>query len=105
MIIGARWYHFSMIFHDWPDEYCVKILENVKSAMKPGYSKILINDVVLPDKGVGWYATASDFGMLSLFSAMERAEAQWRSLIDRAGLKIIKIWPGNPESVIEIELP
>jgi hypothetical protein len=71
--------------------------------MKPGNSKLL-RDAVLPDKGASAFSTESDFVMLTLLSAMERSESQWRSLLESAGLKIVKIWPGAPESVIEAEL-
>ena len=93
-----------MILHDWPDDHCVTILKNIASAMKPGYSKVLVNDVVFPDKGATRFATQSDFGMLALLGAMERSEAQWRRLFEQAGLQVVKIWSGTPESVIEAEL-
>ncbi len=93
-----------MIFHDWPDEHCLKILKNTSSAMKRNYSKLLISDVVLPDKGATSWPTESDFAMMSLLAAMERSESQWHSLLERAGMKIVKIWPGVPESVVEAEL-
>lgn len=72
--------------------------------MKPGYSKLIINDVVLPERGAGRFATQSDMNMLSLLAAMERTEAQWRALLERGGLKNVKIWYGSPESVIEAEV-
>lgn len=72
--------------------------------MAPGYSKILINDVVLPEKGAGRFPTQSDMTMLTLLAAMERTEAHWRTLLEKAGLKDIKIWYGDPESVIEAEV-
>lgn len=93
-----------MIFHDWPSASCENILKNTASAMKPGYSKILINDVVLPNKGVPAMPTESDIAMMACFAAMERSESQWRSLLESAGLKIVKIWQGVSESVIEAEL-
>lgn len=72
--------------------------------MKRGYSKLLINDIVLPDTGATRFATISDINMLALLAAMERSEAQWRKLLEQAGLKVIKVWQGTPESVIEAEL-
>ena len=72
--------------------------------MKPGHSKVLINDVVLPDAGATRFATQSDINVLALLAVSERNEAQWRLLLERAGLQVIKIWPGTPESVIEAEL-
>ena len=93
-----------MIFHDWPDEQCLIILKHTAAAMKPGYSRLLINDIVLPDTGASRFATTSDMNMLAHLAAMERSEAQWRDLLELAGLRIIKIWQGNPESVIEAEV-
>ena len=93
-----------MILHDWPDDHCVKILQNTASAMKPGYSKILISDVVLPDKGATAWPTESDFAMMSLLAAMERSASQWTNLLERAGLKVVKIHSSIPESVLEVEL-
>ena len=78
--------------------------ENTTSAMKPEYSRILINDIVLPNKGVTSWPTSSDMAMLALLSSLERSESQCQSLLKSAGLKIVKIWPGIPESVIEAEL-
>lgn len=93
--------------HDWPDETCVKILQRVKEAMKPGYSKLLINENVIPPSGAAWEATALDMMMLTLLSSRERTEDDWYNLIEKmSGLKIVKIWcPRNGvESLIECEL-
>lgn len=72
--------------------------------MKAGYSKLLINDIVLPSKGATRFATQSDINMMALFTASERSAADWQRLLELAGMKIFKIWPGVPESVIEAEL-
>lgn len=94
--------------HDWPDQECEKILGRVKEAMKPGYSKILINENVIPTTNAWWESTALDINMMALLSAQERTDADWQQLIEkRAGLKIVKIWSGGRgvESLIEVELP
>lgn len=102
--LGARCYHFRMIFHDWPDDHCIKILNNTASAMIPGYSKILISDVVLPDKGTTSWPARSDLTMMTMLAAMERSASQWKTLLERAGLRITRIHEKVPESVIEAEL-
>lgn len=96
------------VLHDWPNELCTRILTNLKDAMTPGYSKILINENVIPDTQAHWEATALDMMMLTLLSSKERTAAQWRHLIEKeAELKVVKIWDvGNGvESLIECELP
>ena len=87
--------------HDWPDDKCIDILKNTVTGMEPGYSKLIINDIVLPDQGATRFAAQSDMNMLALLAAMERSETQWRQLLEKAGLEVVKIWPGVPESVIE----
>ncbi|KAJ3472844.1 hypothetical protein NLG97_g10682 [Lecanicillium saksenae] len=103
-IKGARAYYMHSCLHDWPDEVCEGILARVKSAMKPGYSRLLINENVLPSKDAYWEATALDMVMLTLFSSQERSSSAWHDLLERkAGLRIIQIWTGETgvESLIE----
>jgi len=68
-----------------------KILLNTKAALGPT-SKILIDEMVLPDQGVHWGATQIDMLMMACHAALERTEEQWYTLLDRAGLKVQKIW-------------
>ncbi|CAI7671286.1 unnamed protein product [Penicillium pancosmium] len=102
-IKGARAYCFRAIFHDWPDRICQKILMNTVSAMKPGYSSVIIIDFVLPDTNVPRMQAAMDIQMMSIGAGVERSEQQWRELLLNAGLEIIGIWNVSPnmESIIE----
>ncbi|KAJ2902791.1 hypothetical protein MKZ38_000072 [Zalerion maritima] len=103
---GARTYYMHSVLHDWPNETCLSILSRIKEAMKPGYSRLLINENVIPSTGAYWETTALDMMMIVLLSSRERTKDQWSSLIeDEAGLKITKIWcPRNGvESIIEVE--
>ncbi|KAK8097505.1 hypothetical protein PG984_016644 [Apiospora sp. TS-2023a] len=61
---GARAYYLHSILHDWPDPVCASILKNVVTAMKPGYSRLLINENVVPDRGADWQVTAEDIMLL-----------------------------------------
>ena len=94
------------ILHDWPDEKCVEILANLKPAMTPKYSKLLINEYVIPDTGAHWISTALDMLMMATFSSRERSEQNWRRILEGVGFRIIKIWCPEPgaESLIEAEL-
>lgn len=96
------------VLHDWNDSVCESILARVKEAMKPGYSKLLIQELVVPATSPTYYDTSLDMTMLTVLSAKERTEAEWRSLLEgKAGLKVTGIWrPGRiGECVIECELP
>ena len=103
---GARAYYLSNVLHDWPDDKCQLILSNLASAMTPGYSKILLNELVLPDQGCSLVAAQIDINMMANLAATERSEWQWRDLVDSVGLKIEKIWTDVPEagSIIELNL-
>ncbi|MCJ1264483.1 hypothetical protein MMC22_004355 [Lobaria immixta] len=105
-IKGARAYHLKSILHDWPDHQCKIILERTVAAMEKGYSKIIINETVLPNKGVNLNCAHRDLRMMILLGAMERTEKQWRKLLGSVGLTIEKIWTAkqDDESIIEAVL-
>ncbi|KAJ3577458.1 hypothetical protein NPX13_g3106 [Xylaria arbuscula] len=103
---GSRAYYFHAVFHDWPDSTATQILKNTMEAMKRGYSRVLIQDMVLPVTDASAVQTTMDVEMMANVSAYERTEAMWTKLVTDAGLKIIKIWKdgrGN-EGLVEAEL-
>ena len=104
--IGARAYYMHSCLHDWPDSKAHNILTSLKSGLTKGYSKLLINENVIPDQGAHWLSTALDMVMMANFSACERTEQNWRALLESAGFRVVKIWTYEPgtESLIEAEL-
>lgn len=103
---GARAYYFRQICHDWSDEACRKILLNTASAMKKGYSRILIDDFVLPNTGASFRGASLDFLMMCFLGAIERTRRQWDELLDSCGLEIVKVWGNRTdyEQIIEVQL-
>lgn len=95
------------IMHDYDDDTCLKILRAILPAMKPGYSKILIQDLVLPDQGAHWFTTTMDLELMLTMCARERTRAQFIELIDKVGggLRVEKIWTptavGMLDSLVE----
>ncbi|RDW75494.1 hypothetical protein BP6252_06636 [Coleophoma cylindrospora] len=102
---GAFFYYIRRCLHDWPDNECVLILQNIVTAMKPRVSKLLIAEIVLPPGDRDTEAAWMDITMLA-FGGMERSEKQWMSLLDRAGLVLEKIHKqeGTKFSVLEADL-
>ncbi len=98
--------HF--ILHDWPDDKCRLILQNLKMAMKVGYSKILINDLVLPEKNCSSWSAATDINMMTILAGMERTRQQWIDLLESVDLEVVKFWSSpygsEEEAVIEAVL-
>ena len=75
--------------------------------MEPGYSKLLINENVVPDVGAAWWSiTSMDWLMMSLGAVRERTERQWKALLEQAGLRVSGIWTyeQGTESLIEAEM-
>ncbi|KAK6845984.1 Demethylsterigmatocystin 6-O-methyltransferase [Apiospora arundinis] len=104
-IKGARAYYLHSIIQDWDDETNIRILKSLIPAMKEGYSKILINDYVVPNEGAHWLQTSLDCQLMSTLGARHRTEAEMRSMIDRAGLKVTGIFrhPLSLDCVVEME--
>ena len=101
---GSRTYYIAHVMHNWPTDECVQILKNVRDAMTPGYSKILICDLILPDAGVSLRHAALDLGMMTLHSGMQRSKKQWAELVSRAGLRVEKFWMsprGDGEGIVQ----
>lgn len=101
--IGARAYYFRNVLHDWPNDKCKAILENVKSGMNQD-SVLLIDEMVLLERGASWRATQADLTMAVALSAMERTEAEWYALFDEAGLNVRKTakYREEPEDCVMI---
>ncbi|KAI1283368.1 putative O-methyltransferase [Xylaria sp. FL0933] len=104
---GARAYFYHHILHDWPDSKCLEILGRVKQAMKPGYSKLLLHEMIMPEEGASTFHAVLDLAMMAFNSGMERTERQWEELAKTAGLKVVKFWSPPQEDgdgIVEIVL-
>ncbi|KAL4757606.1 S-adenosyl-L-methionine-dependent methyltransferase [Aspergillus foveolatus] len=105
-VVGARAYPLHSILHDWTDEDGVKVLRNLVPALEKGYSRVLLNEIVVSEEKPTLAATNMDLMMLAHFAVRERTESEWAEILAHAGLCIVKIWnyPGVAESLIEAEL-
>ncbi|KAL6151324.1 hypothetical protein ACJBU6_10309 [Exserohilum turcicum] len=56
---GARAYYLHSIIQDWNDQVNTHILKSIVPAMKKGYSKLLVNDFVVPSRGAHWAQSKS----------------------------------------------
>ncbi|KAH9886349.1 S-adenosyl-L-methionine-dependent methyltransferase [Xylariomycetidae sp. FL2044] len=103
---GARAYYMHAVLHDWSDEKSKELLSNVREAMEPGYSKLLIYEAVIPPTGASMNQTVMDVHMMSLLSAFERTQASWTKLLTEAGFKTPTYFPDprKIETVIETEI-
>ena len=54
--VSADLYLFRYIFHNWPDEYAIKILRQLVPVLKPG-ARVLVNDHLLPEPNTASLST------------------------------------------------
>ena len=103
---GACAYFFRSVLYEWPESRSRDILAHTAGAMRASYSKLLIEDLVLPDRGADMRQVSVDMDMYFLPEGIERIAGQWKVLLEHAGLQIVKIWfdGSGMELIIEAEL-
>ena len=74
--------------------------------MVKGYSRLLIDEYVLPNTGGPFRGRAMDVLMMMYTTGMERTMRQWENLLEACGLEIIKVWGMHSsfEQIIECQL-
>jgi len=80
----AEGYSLKMILHDWNDTECIKILSNIrKAATRP--ARVFVVESVVPEHNVPHFSKLFDIHMMCWGTGQERTEAQYTSLLERAG--------------------
>ena len=105
---GATFYYLRHIIHDWPDREAIQILSHIREAMKPGYSKVLLNEWALPEVGVHPFIAGADAVMMAVSSAKERTLQQYAELLKQAGLEVSGVFAcddAEVQTVIEAVVP
>src|SRR5262249_56394444 len=79
-------YILKHIIHDWDDSRCIRLLKNCRDRMD-GDGRIYCVDAVLPPPGdtSGAPAKFLDINIMLFIPGLERTEAEWRGLYDKAG--------------------
>ncbi|KAI0697896.1 S-adenosyl-L-methionine-dependent methyltransferase [Cytidiella melzeri] len=110
-------FFMRMILHDWSDEYCLKILRQLRAAAGP-HTKLIVSDNVLgyaceetdsvkDIPGGAWnpapapllpnYGSAAafpylaDIHMLALMNGSERTVASFQSLYEQSGWRLVNV--------------
>jgi O-methyltransferase/methyltransferase family protein len=102
---AADAYIIKSVIHDWDDERSVAILRNIRAAMAPE-SRLLVVEPIVPDRPGSTPFDAmmahTDLNMLVVTGGRERTEADFRGLIEKAGLEVTRIVP-TPATMSIIE--
>lgn len=113
--VKAEVYLVKQIFHDWPDKYVIKILENIAPHLKSG-SRLVMYESVFPSLDAeGKYPlppaalrslAATDLQMMSFANAVERTLEEWHAVVKKADerfdVQVIAEFPESLRSIIEV---
>lgn len=94
------------MFHNHPDHKVELILKHIKDAMTPE-SVLLVDEIIVPAKGVNLEAAAHDITMAAAFAGAERPETYWNAMFEKVGLKLFKAYVYNApsyETVLDVRL-
>ena len=93
---AADCYLLKHIIHDWSDDDAIAILTNCRKAM-PASSRLLLVEGVYPERVTQSIesrgAAFNDVNMLVSTGGRQRSEAEFRSLYERSGFKLLRIIP------------
>jgi O-methyltransferase domain/Dimerisation domain len=97
-------YLLSHIIHDWSEDQCLTILGHCRRVMKSA-SRLLIIEMVLPSGDTPHPGKMLDMMMLVGPGGQERTEAEYRTLLDKAGLRLTRVVPtASAVSIVEAAL-
>lgn len=98
-------YILSHVLHDWDDETCTRMLQNVRAAMAAP-SRLLVHEIVVAEGGNEWSQDRlTDLEMMTMLPGRERTRAEFDSLFQQCGLQLKRvIATAAAESVIEVAL-
>jgi hypothetical protein len=98
---GSDAYILSHIIHDWSEELCLKILGNLRRAVRPD-SRLLIVEMVLPPGDTPHPGKMLDIMMLVGPGGQERTAEEYRALLEKGGFRMTRVVPtASAVSVVE----
>ena len=98
---GGDAYVLKHIIHDWAEPEALEILGNVRKAMNPDGTLLLV-EVTIPPGNTPHIGKLLDLEMLVQVTGKERTAEQYAELLDRAGFRQTRVVPTvAPISVIE----
>jgi hypothetical protein len=94
----------KFILHDWSDSQSLKILERIRDAMIRGYSMLIIEEFILPEKDCPMLSAMWDWEMMVFLNSLERSEGHWRKLLEDSGFQATFFYPpGDGQVCFQIQ--
>jgi hypothetical protein len=97
-------YMMMTVLHDWSDDECIAILNNIK-ANAPRTAKILILEGVVQPDARDDFLLDLDIEMLVMTTGRERTREEWNAVISGAGMRLSRVIPAGPwSSIVEADV-
>jgi hypothetical protein len=93
-------YTLKMILHDWDDHKSIAILKNVRKAIRPDGTLLVIESVVPPGNEPS-PSKLLDVNMLVMTGGRERTKDEYAGLFRASGFALERVIPCGPTDVIE----
>ncbi|MEA1932240.1 MAG: methyltransferase [Euryarchaeota archaeon] len=84
----ADGYLLKWVLHDWSDEECVEILSTIHDAA-PADGRLFVIEAIVPGPDRPGFAKRLDMTMLVHMDGRERTDAEYRSLLEKAGWEVV----------------
>jgi hypothetical protein len=98
---GADVYLMSGVIHDWDEDHAISILRSCQGSMAER-SRLLVIECVVPEGQDISFSKLLDLNMLVMNGGRERTKAEFRELLDAAGLRMTRVMPTlSPLSIVE----
>jgi ubiquinone/menaquinone biosynthesis C-methylase UbiE len=99
---GGDVYLIRHLMHDYDDADCVRILGNVRRAMKPS-ARVLVLEAPLPSDDSPGPGRWLDLQVMVLCGGRERTVEEYAALFDKAGLRLSRTIPTTHPAMTVIE--
>jgi hypothetical protein len=102
--VRADVYLVSRVLHDWDDEECVLILNNIAASAHSDV-RLVIGECVIGEPNVPDFGVIADMIMMSLLSGEERRRSEFEAILNAAGFEMIRVIPTKSKmSLVEARL-
>ena len=93
---GGDAYLLKWIIHDWDDARSVTLLKSCHRAMAKN-GKLLVVEAIIPSDDTPSFHKFMDLNMLVMTGGCERTEAEYQTLLEAAGFRLVGIIPTQSE--------
>jgi hypothetical protein len=100
---GGDAYLLRHLLHDYDDDDCLRMLNNVRRVMKPG-ARVLVLEKTVPTDDTPSPGRWLDLHVMLLTGGRERTVPEYEALFERAGLRLNRVLPTAHPAVEIVEV-